>query len=286
MSNKSDISIHDTLQFTIALPHYTVAKSVIPDESQHYYFYLSGCEWYIKACFDKAPNLLIQLVNEDTTTHRSGVWYVTVLSRSSDVKSLKLIERPLHHNRMKNYIENFQYYYNSQNNTISIMINIAIDKVKDTPHHNYSVLSDLKRHYDTISTTSDVYIITERTNSESILAHKAILTVRSPVFKAMFDSNMTESNTNQIQIPDFDAINIRRMVEFLYKDTFTDIDDTSYEDFVSLLAIANKYQVIGLKKAIESHVIKMLSGTNVSELTHNAILYDASDLLKACLHFL
>ena len=48
---------------------------------------------------------------------------------------------------------------------------------------------------------------------------------------------MTESSSKQIQIPDFDETSIRRMVEFLYKDTFTDIDDTSYEDFISLLAI-------------------------------------------------
>jgi len=258
--------------------------NVIPDVSQHYYFYLSGCDWYIKACFDKVPNLLIQLVNEDTTTQFSGVWYVTVLRRSGcHLPHLRLIERPLHHN-VKNYIKNFDSYNDGY--SIRIKINIAIDKVKDTPHYNYSVLSDLKRHYDTISTTSDVYIIAESTNSESILAHKAILTLRSPVFKAMFDSNMYECNTNQIQIPDFDVTTIRRMVEFLYKDTFTDIDGTSYEDFVSLLAIANKYQVIGLKKATEIYVIKMLSANNVSELTHNAILYDASDLLKACLHFL
>ncbi len=279
MLNKSDMSIHDTLQLTIKLPN------VISDVSQQlYYFYLSGCDWYIKACVDKVPNLLIQLVNEDTTTQRSGVWYVTVLRRSDyNVSNLKLIERPLHH-KVKNYIENFEYYNDGYR--MRIMINIAIDKVKDTPHYNYSVLSDLKRHYDTISTTSDVYIIAESTNSESILAHKANLTLRSPVFKAMFDSNMYECSTNQIQIPDFDAITIRRMVEFLYKDTFTDINGTSYEDFVSLLAIANKYKVIGLKKAIERYVIKMLSANNVSELTHNAILYDASDLLKACLHFL
>ncbi len=279
MLNKSDMSIHDTLQLTIILPN------VISDASQqHYYFYLSGCYWYIKAFVDKVPNLLIQLVNEDTSTQRSGVWYVTVLDRSDyNVSNLRLIERPLHH-KVKNYIDNIGYY--NDGNTIRVIISIAIDKVKDTPHYNYSVLSDLKRHYDTISTTSDVYIIAESTNSESILAHKAILTLRSPVFKAMFNSNMYECNTNQIQIPDFDAITIRRMVEFLYKDTFTDIDGTSYEDFVSLLAIANKYQVIGLKKAIERYVIKMLSANNVSELTHNAILYDASDLLKVCLHFL
>ena len=221
------MSIHDTLQLTIPLTY----NVIVPDVSQHYYFYLSGCDWCLKACFDKVPNLLIQLVNEDTTKHLSGVWGITVFA-TTNVSNLKLIERPLNHNTVKNYIENIGYYY-YRGNTIRIMINIAIDKVKDTPHYYYSILSDLKRNYDTISSTSDVYIIAESTNSESILAHKAILTLRSPVFKAMFDSNMYECNTNQIQIPDFDAITIRRMVEFLYKDTFTDIY-IQYEDFVSL----------------------------------------------------
>ena len=62
------------------------------------------------------------------------------------------------------------------------------------------------------------------------MVHKDILTLRSPVFNAMFDNFMTESNSNQIQIPDFDETSIRRMVEFLYKDTFTDIDVGKYAD--------------------------------------------------------
>ena len=281
MSNKKDVSIHDTLELTIPLPN-------VPGVSENqYHFYLSGYDWYLKACFDKVPNLLIELVNEDTTTHRSGVWSVTLLGIGTNgFANVKLFERPLYHKKIKNYIQNIDYYKQQSNNIVRIKINITIDKVTDTPQYNHSVLSDVKRHYDTISTTSDVYIIVESNDSECVAAHKAILTVRSPVFKAMFESNMFESVSNQIQISDFDSNTIKRMVEFLYKDTFTDIDDTSYEDFISLLAISNKYQVLGLKKATERYVIKMLSANNVTELTHNAILYDASDLLKACLLFL
>jgi hypothetical protein len=77
---------------------------------------------------------------------------------------------------------------------------------------------------------------------------------------------MTESNSNQIQIPDFDETSIRRMVEFLYKDTFTDIDDTSYEDFVSLLAIANKYEINSLKEASSRYLSKMITVDNVADM--------------------
>jgi hypothetical protein len=57
-----------------------------------------------------------------------------------------------------------------------------------------------------------------------VAVHKDILTLRSSVFKAMFDSNMTESNTtNQIQIPDFDETSIRRMVEYIARSSSTEL---------------------------------------------------------------
>ena len=97
---------------------------------------------------------------------------------------------------------------------------------------------------------------------------------------------MTESNNNQIQKSDFDETSIRRMVEFLYKDTFTDIDGTSYEDFISLLAIANKYQVNSLKEASSRYLSKMITVDNIADIRYYAHLYDLSRLLNTCLLFL
>ena len=99
----------------------------------------------------------------------------------------------------------------------------------------------------------------------------------------MFDNIMTESNSNQIQIPDFDETSIRRMVEFLYNDTFTDIDGTSYEDFISLLAIANKYQVNSLKEALSRYLSKMITVDNIADMRYYAHLYDSSRLLNIIL---
>jgi hypothetical protein len=94
---------------------------------------------------------------------------------------------------------------------------------------------------------------------------------------------MTESSSNQIQIPDFDETSIRRMVEFLYNDTFTDIDGTSYEDFVSLLAIANKYQINSLKEASSRCLSKMITVDNIADMRYYAHLYDSSRLLNIIL---
>ena len=76
------------------------------------------------------------------------------------------------------------------------------------------------------------------------------------------------------------------MVEFLYKDTFTGIDDTSYEDFVSLLAIANKYQVNSLKEASSRYLSKMITVDNIADMRYYAHLYDSSRLLNNCLQFI
>ena len=94
---------------------------------------------------------------------------------------------------------------------------------------------------------------------------------------------MIVSSSNQIQIPDFDANTTRRMVEFLYNDTFTDIDGTSYEDFISLLAIANKYQINSLKEALSRYLSKMITVDNIADMRYYAHLYDSSRLLNIIL---
>ena len=115
----------------------------------------------------------------------------------------------------------------------------------DSKKSYHSILHDQSGKF---AQSGNIQIITAR-DHETVAVHKDILMIRSPVFKAMFDSNITESSCNQIQIPVFDETTIKRMVEFLYKDVFTGIDGSSSEDFVSLLAIANKYQVNSLKEA-------------------------------------
>jgi hypothetical protein len=147
---------------------------------------------------------------------------------------------------------------------INLKIVIRVDVVDvDNQHSVNNTLTHNLYKQSVVQQSSDVMIITED-NSIIIPVHKAILTQRSPVFKAMFDSNLTESNTNQIQIPDFDVNTIKRMVEFLYKGTFFNLENISYEDLISLLAIANKYEVICLKDVSARYIASLITIDNIA----------------------
>lgn len=50
-------------------------------------------------------------------------------------------------------------------------------------------------------------------------AHKAVLSVRSPVFNAMFDHNMKEANSSQCIIEDLTVNSVRAILQFIYTDT-------------------------------------------------------------------
>jgi len=66
----------------------------------------------------------------------------------------------------------------------------------------------------------------------------------------------------------------------------SNIDDTFYEDFKSLLAIANKYQINCLKEASSRYLSKMITVDNIADMRYYTLLYGSSRLLNTCLLFL
>ena len=73
-------------------------------------------------------------------------------------------------------------------------------------------------------------------------AHKAIVAARSPVFGAMFRSDMIESRTNRVNIDDTDPFTFEVFLKFVYTGK---LDCSSFSP--QLLQIADKYQVESLK---------------------------------------
>ena len=74
--------------------------------------------------------------------------------------------------------------------------------------------------------------------SETIPCHKAVLAARSPVFSAMFQHNMTESRTHEVDIPDLAPVTVNLMLEYIYGGTFR--HNSPSED---LLPAADKYEL-------------------------------------------
>jgi len=84
---------------------------------------------------------------------------------------------------------------------------------------------------------------------EFIAAHRFILSARSPVFAAMLDSGMTESQTGQMRIVDDDPSTFRHLLEFLYTGMVP-----STADREKLFLLADKYGVENLMALCHSAV--------------------------------
>jgi hypothetical protein len=241
--------------------------------------------WVVNAATSKLLNsnalqITMELKHSNVTLVHNGSW--TVILLAIDPKNNATLHCISLQQLLRINLLDLRQYLTEVHSIMKLSVQITVVH-QDSKMSYHSIMHDLQRNYDNIAQSGNIQIIAR--DNEIVAVHKDILTLRSPVFMAMFDNNMTESSSNQIQIPDFDVNATRRMVEFLYKDTFTNIDDTSYEEFVSLLAIANKYQINSLKEASSRCLSKMITVDNVADMRYYALLYDSTCLLNTCLLF-
>merc|ERR1740128_1295403 len=79
--------------------------------------------------------------------------------------------------------------------------------------------------------------------------HQLILSTRSDVFRAMFQSNMKENRTKKVTIKDVDPDVLKEMLKFIY--TGVTNEHVLKEKSGELLAAAEKYQIDCLKEICE-----------------------------------
>ncbi|XP_074096146.1 speckle-type POZ protein B-like [Cotesia typhae] len=118
---------------------------------------------------------------------------------------------------------------------------VEIEVPKKTPRHQLN--TDLKDVFES-KAGSDVVLLV---GDKKILAHKLILTIRSPVFAAMFSHQLKENKENEITIPDLDPEVCEKMLEYIYTENVTGLDEIVeflYEE-------ADKYQLPALKELCE-----------------------------------
>ena len=95
-----------------------------------------------------------------------------------------------------------------------------------------------------------------KVDDEIINAHKIILSFRNEVFRNMQESNMLESNTNIIEIKDFDTKTVKLFLKYLYTSELDEITE-------DLLRIADKYVDQKLKKICQDELCKNINVENV-----------------------
>lgn len=126
---------------------------------------------------------------------------------------------------------------------------------------------------------SDVVI---EVDQHEIKAHKIILAFHSPVFRAMFDSDIQEAATNRVIIDDLDYDVVDEMLQFIYAGEAPNLEIMADR----LLGAAAKYDLKALRALCEKTLCSNLKVDNAFKLMTLADLYDAKQLKSTVSIFL
>jgi len=111
-----------------------------------------------------------------------------------------------------------------------------------------------------------------------------LLAARSPVFAAMFASNMTEANSRRIEIKDADVAAVDAFLQFVYTDKLPPAADVALS--CRVLVLAKKYEVLGLIEACAGQVMANISVSTAAEVLNIASLHDMAALKQDAIAFI
>ena len=127
-------------------------------------------------------------------------------------------------------------------------------------------------------TISDVHFIVQNLK---IPAHKAVLAARSPVFAAMFQSEMQENSSNEVVVTDMEPDALKQMLQFIY--TGRCQIGAWTED---LFFAADKYDIKDLKEICEDELRMKLCVDNAIRFLILSDLHRATKLKASCVSFI
>ena len=123
--------------------------------------------------------------------------------------------------------------------------------------------------------------VTVNCGGMSFACNKFILAARSPVFKAMFQHDTEENQTNVVNIEDIEPNVLEEMLIYIHTGDAPNINDIAKK----LLAAADFYQLNQLKISCQEVLSETLDAENSIELLILSDLYSASKLRKIALKF-
>merc|ERR1712150_85773 len=127
----------------------------------------------------------------------------------------------------------------------------------------------------------DLTDMTIKCGAQEFPCHSLILSARSPVFKAMFQANMKESETREVIIEDIEPAVFAEMLHFIY--TGGTKENTLEEIGVELLAAADKYQLDSLKEICVGNLCSDLECSNAVQYLILGDMYESMKLREKAL---
>jgi speckle-type POZ protein len=128
-----------------------------------------------------------------------------------------------------------------------------------------------------------------KVKGEVFIAHKIVLAMRSPVFKAQLYGPMRDKTSRKITVKDMQPAVFKALLHFIYTDSLPsmeDLDDDENEEMVKhLLVAADRYAIERLKLICEGILCKSLEVQSVATMLALADQHQCSRLKDACVEF-
>lgn len=101
-----------------------------------------------------------------------------------------------------------------------------------------------------------------KVGTDELKVHKVVLVMHSDVFEAMFNnSECKESQTNALEVVDFEFAAIKDFVHYLYTGEMK-----SNQNALDLFKLADQYNIEDLKSLSEEIIVKNLDDSNACEV--------------------
>ncbi|KAK0071888.1 hypothetical protein PV326_000700, partial [Microctonus aethiopoides] len=147
------------------------------------------------------------------------------------------------------------------------------------------VLDNLCDRFKNFLTTSDLSDMTIVIDEKEIKVHKIILAAYSPIFLALFKADMsTESVNEKIIVTDIESDIMEKVIEFMYTGVIDPVLD--FNVLLSILEVANKYEIIVLKELCEKKLSENMTINNVLKILERASLYGVPQLIETLISFM
>ncbi|XP_054163686.1 speckle-type POZ protein-like [Oppia nitens] len=169
-----------------------------------------------------------------------------------------------------------------ENNKITVVCDIYLFTINDPLETLERFDLNLSENYSDLlkeGKYSDVKLIVDGTE---LPAHKSILSARSPVFNAMFSSDMSENRENIIRIDDLTKEVIEELLNFIYSGKVTNLSKVSKE----LLSAADKYELPQLSDLCEQYLTSSLNVESAPEILVLSHLHKAVKLKSVSIEFI
>ncbi|GFR13960.1 speckle-type POZ protein-like B [Trichonephila clavata] len=136
--------------------------------------------------------------------------------------------------------------------------------MKNSEQSEYLSLFELSDDFGNLLKVQSFSDVNLKCGDEIVPAHKSILSARSPVFAAMFrNKQMREAIENEVNIVDTDISVLKIMLSYMYTGKTGPL---TFSFAMDLLVVADKYQLLGLKKACCDYLKEMVSTNNATKI--------------------